>query len=179
MMARPRKPIEMKEKELSSSQGAEYAAFIAAQVAHEHDRTKLIDERATKLQQGASVTLGLFVAALSLVQEATLTIPDDALKLFFGAAGALILAFFCGVVATYSRPYAMADVKTLDTMINERWSDSTATSRNIAAHLNIRTLERRRPGNQSKANALTVGVILQGIGMLLAAATVVLVGVSN
>lgn len=168
---RQRNPPEAKDKELTSSQGTEYAAFIASQVSHEHLRRRSIDDRATKLQQMSTVTLGLFVAALGLVLEADVTIPDHALKLFFGAVAVLLAAFFGGVVATYSRAYDVADTKTLDKMINERWGDTPITSRNMTAHFNVRTLDRLRPGNNRKATALTIGITLQGSGMLLVAAT--------
>lgn len=164
---------------MDSSQGTEYAAFIATQVSHEHARRRSIDERATKLQQGSSLTLGLFVAALGLLLEAEVQIPGSALTLFLVAVAFLISAFFAGVVATYSRAYEVADVESLDKMVNERWGDTAVTSRNMAAYYNIRTLDRLRPGNNWKAGALTVGITLQGVGTLLAAAAIGVVGWSE
>lgn len=153
-----------------SEQGKTYATFINEQLKAEQARRTSLDDRGGKLQQSASVAVGLFAAALGLMLGKDARIGGPALVLFVLAVVALSAAFLCGVLATRLISYAVADDSTMHKMLNAHWSDTEISSRNITAWLDAQTIERLRPGNDFKAAWLLVGIACQGVGVLLGAA---------
>lgn len=154
-----------------SEQGVEYAAFIDDQLKAERDRQVSLNDRGAKLQQSTSVTLGLFATALGMVLGDLARLTALPLCLFIGTVLVVALSFLCGVLATRLMTYEVADVRTLGAMVNERWTDNPVDSRNTTAWLNALTIERLRPGNNWKAFWLQVGIVLQGLGVILGIAT--------
>lgn len=149
-----------------SEQGVEYAAFIGDQLKAERDRQASLNDRGAKLQQSTSVTLGLFATALGMVLGDYTRLTTLPLWLFIATVVVVALSFLCGVLATRLTAYEVANVKTIKAMVNERWTDDAVDSRNTAAWLNALTIERLRPGNNWKAFWLQVGIILQGVGVV-------------
>lgn len=154
---------------MATEQGSTYAAFIEDQMKAEQSRRTSLDERGSKLQQSASLAAGLFATALGLLLGEESKLAGWGLGLFVAAVVVLLLAFLCGVVATRLIAYEVADEETFGQMLNDRWGDSEATSRNITAYLNAKTIERLRPGNNFKAGALLAGITCQAIGVVLGA----------
>lgn len=154
---------------MSTDQGATYAAFIAEQLKAEHARRTSLDERGAKLQQSAVVTVGLFTTALGLLVGKDGTVSGISLLLFAATVLVLTVAFLCGVVSTRLINYEVADANTFAQMLNAHWSDTETTSRNITAGLDARTIEVLRPGNNSKAKWLLMGIVCQGFGVVLGA----------
>lgn len=155
---------------MSSEQGKTYATFINEQLKAEQARRISLDDRGAKLQQSASVAVGLFAAALGLMLGKDASIGGAALALFVLAVLALSAAFLCGILATRLVSYAVADDHTMLEMLNSHWGDTETSSRNITAGLDAKTIERLRPGNDFKAAWLLGGIACQGIGVLLGAA---------
>lgn len=165
---------------MTSEQGAVYASFIDAQMQAEAARRTSLDERGARLQQSASVTVGLFATALGLLLGKEKLLAGWALWLFVGSVILLIAAFLCGIVTTRLVTYEVADEATFARMLGaDHWGDSAPTSRNITAFLQARTVAVMRPGNNFKAAWLSYGILAQGLGVLLGAAAFVLVAVGN
>ncbi len=152
---------------MSSDQGSVYTAFIEEQLKSELARRTSLDERGSKLQQSASVTVGLFVAALGMLLGRDQHLTGAGLTMFVLTVAFLVLSFLGGVVTTVLFRYGMATPSTLKKMLGaEHWMDTEVTSRNFAAWLNVTTLERLRPGNNVKALALICGIAAQGLGVV-------------
>ncbi|MCC2592471.1 hypothetical protein LKO27_03410 [Tessaracoccus sp. OS52] len=152
---------------MSRDQGSVYTAFIEEQLKAELSRRTSLDERGSKLQQSASVTVGLFVAALGMLLGKDQHLTGGGLTMFVVTVALLVVSFLGGVVTTVLFRYRMATPSTLKKMLAaEHWIDTEITSRNFAAWLNVTTLERLRPGNNVKALALTCGIVAQGLGVI-------------
>lgn len=152
---------------MSSDQGSVYTAFIEEQLKAELSRRTSLDERGSKLQQSASVTLGLFAAALGMLLGKDQHLAGAGLTMFVVTVALLVVSFLGGVVTTVLFRYRMATPSTLKKMLGpEHWMDTEVTSRNYAGWLNVTTLERLRPGNNVKALALTCGITAQGLGVI-------------
>jgi hypothetical protein len=157
---------------VSSEQGVVYASFIKDQLKAEMDRRASLDDRGAKLQQSASVTVGLFVTALGVLLGKDQRLAGVGLGLFASTVVLLVLSFLGGVVTTRLIKYEVAKPQTLARMLGrDHWKDSEATSRNNTAWLDVLTLQRMRPGNDFKAAALLVGIATQGFGVLLGVVT--------
>lgn len=132
-----------------------------------------LDDRGSKLQQSISLTAALLVAALGALGIKGGGLDGVTLVLFAATVVVLVGGFWCGVLATRLVTYEVADVNTLTQMVDDRWSDGVVASRNITAWLNTRTIDRLRSGNNFKARYLHIGIVCQGIGVLIGAFTFV------
>ncbi|GAB3438882.1 hypothetical protein GCM10027517_11660 [Phycicoccus ginsengisoli] len=154
-----------------SEQGAVYAAFIDQQLAWERARQSSLDERGSKLQQAASLTAGLYVAALSVLNGKDAPLTGPALAVYVGTIVVLAAAFLFGVITTRLVEYEVADNSTLTAMTEERWGDSAVDSLSITAYLNTKAIASLRAGNNFKANCLHRGILCQGVGVVAGAGT--------
>ncbi|SDP18910.1 hypothetical protein SAMN04489867_1676 [Pedococcus dokdonensis] len=156
---------------MDSEQGFVYSGFIADQLGWERARQASLDERGGKLQQAASLTAGLIVAALGALTGATAELNAWSLGLFVGTIIILALAFLFGVLTTRLVDYEVADTQTLRHMTDDHWKDNVVDSRSVVAWLNATTIASLRQGNNFKASRLHRGIVCQGIGVALGAAT--------
>ncbi len=164
---------------MTNDQGAIYAAFVDEQLRAESARRTSLDERGAKLQQSASVTVGLFATAIGLLLGKDHTLAGWPLGLFVGSIVVLIGAFLCGVVSTKLVTYEVADGGTFAGMLGDHWGDSDVDSRNITGWINAKTVTAMRPGNDFKAAWLSYGIWAQGAGVLLGAVAFVLVAAGS
>lgn len=163
-----------------NEQGAVYAAFIEEQLKAELARRISLDDRGAKLQQSASITVGLFVTALGLMVGSNAPLAGPGLWLFAMSVLVLVCSFLCGIATTRLVTYEVADDQTFRKMLgDEHWADTEVTSRNITAYLNAKTVTAMRPGNNFKAAWLSYGIITQSVGVLLGAAAFVLVSTTT
>lgn len=155
-----------------TDQGSVYASFIDDQLKAELARRASLDERGAKLQQAASLTVGLLAAALGFVLKDDERLAGTPLWWFVAAIALLVISLLFGVLGTLPFKYEVATASTLRAMLDaDHWADSPALSRNNTAWLNATTLDRLRPGNNFKAFALTTGITLQGVGVVAGAVT--------
>lgn len=164
----------------AETQGTIYTEFIASQLRMESGRRTSLDDRGAKLQQAASVTVGLVVAALGALLGKETAFSGVSLWLFIGTMAFLVASFLAGVLTTRLFPYEVANADTLEMMIGQdHWGDSRVTSMSNTSYLNVQTLRNLRPGNDFKAAALQWGIALQGLGVLLGIATFGVVAASR
>lgn len=150
-----------------SDQGKTYAAFIEAEVEAERDRRAAFDARGQALITTSGVLVTLLTGVASLVKTAgtprfppvVIITTGAALLLFAAAAG-------CGVVVGWNRRYAVTRSSTLDTMVEDHWTDDEVDARNNVASLMVRTLETLRPSNGFKARWLAAGLVIQVIALV-------------
>jgi hypothetical protein len=164
---------------MMSDQGVVYARFIDDQLEAELARRTSLDERGAKLQQSASVTVGLLATALGLLLGSNQVLSGWPLGLFVISFLVLVAAFLCGVVSTRLVTYEVADSATFEAMLNQRWVDNEVDSRNVTAWVNAKTVEAMRPGNNFKAAWLSYGIWAQGVGVLVGAIAVVVVAAGS
>jgi hypothetical protein len=160
---------------MMSDQGVVYSRFIDGQLEAELARRASLDDRGAKLQQSASVTVGLLATALGLLLGSNQALSGWPLVLFVTSFVVLVAAFLCGVFATRLTTYEVADSATFAEMLGDHWVDNEVDSRNVTAWLNARTVEAMRPGNNFKAAMLSYGIWAQGAGILVGAIAVILV----
>ena len=145
-----------------SDQGAEYSAFIAAELGREFDRRE-------KLGAQASAVLTTSTAVVSLVAGIVVFVLPDKFQFQAGFARDWLLAALagflgagvCGIVAGFNFKYQVADAPTLNSMTSAHWTDSEVSARNIAAKLNVLTLQSLRVGNNHKATWLVGSFVMQ------------------
>lgn len=159
-----------------SDQGKEYAAFIAAELRAEEQRRESVTARAATALTGTAslITLGLAVFAVVLGKDFKLTGPAKAAIAF--TLLAFLCAAFCAVMAGRAQNYSFVTSETIYSMVNERWTDSEVSARNIAAFSNAFVLDHLRPGTNVKTKWLQLSAVFQLVailGLALCAAAVV------
>jgi hypothetical protein len=78
-----------------------------------------------------------------------------------GALAGFLVAGVFGIVAGFNFKYQVGDAPTLTSMTTAHWTDSEVTARNIAAKLNVLTLQSLRVGNNHKARWLVGSFVMQ------------------
>lgn len=113
---------------------------------------------------GTLATLVFAVAGFALGKSYTPSVMGRALVvagliLFLGAAG-------FGLRANALRSYGVAKVKRLLDMTRSHWGDSEELARRETADSNARTVDDLRRGNEQKAFALVLGLLLQVLAVV-------------
>lgn len=158
-----------------SEQGTVYSAFIHDQLNFERSRNESLTQRGVRLQQSASLTIGVFVTALGLLLGKDLRMDKQSLTLFAATVTTSVLSLLLGIGVTRLLTQEVADAPTLQLMLNERWGDDIVDSRNSASWLEAKTIAWLRPGNNRKAFWLSLGLWMQAGSVILGAMTFALV----
>jgi hypothetical protein len=150
---------------MSSDQGAQYSAFIEAQLSAEYDRRTALDTRGLSVVSTSGTLVGLVAAV------AALTLGKDYKPTHVAAValGLTLIAFITaaglGIAANFLRKYKVADYPTYGAMLTTHWVDTEPAARNIAAHVNVQTLLSLREGSNAKAQQVTWALIMLLLGI--------------
>ncbi|MCD0445757.1 hypothetical protein LO763_19295 [Glycomyces sp. A-F 0318] len=161
-MTKKRRPEQGGDSAFDDQQGAEYAAFIDAQLTAEVDRRKAHQSRAQSLITVSTVLL-TFMGAIGVFAQFTQRyVISTWLQGVYGAAMlALVFAVGCGIWAGRSHVYEIADDPTLFAMVEDHWVDDAVDSRNIVATLRVLSIVSLQRGNQAVARYILIGQYAQ------------------
>jgi hypothetical protein len=152
--------------------GVAFAEFVTGQLTAEQERRVYLDTRGT----GVVTTSGTFVAAVFAL--ATFVLGRD---YQLGTAGIVLIgltlvcfvgAAIAGVVASFPRPYGIADITSLKAMTGSHWTDNPSAARRDLAAQTISSIETLRQANARKAAALVVALVAQVLAMAALSGTV-------
>lgn len=148
-----------------ASQGETYAAFIAGELAREHERRTALDTRATSVAASSSGFIAVAGALTVLVTDKDFTFSPAGARGLLLSLVSFLVAASVGMLAHGSRRYEVTKGSTLQAMIGpDHWSDSEVTARNQVAWANLQTTRSLRRGNNRKAGQLVVSHIFQLAG---------------
>jgi hypothetical protein len=157
-MAKTARPDPPSDPCFDDQQGTEYAAYIHAELVHEHDRRKALHARAQSLITTSTALLAFMGAIAVFAQFAQRYLIAWWLQGLFGIAMlALIVAVGCGIWAGRSYVYQVADETTLAAMVEEHWADDAVDSRNVVASLRVAGIVSLQRGNNAMAWFLLLG----------------------
>lgn len=151
------------------NRGNEYSIFITWVLEEERAREQRLDDRGQRL-----VTTGLPVVGLLIAVAGYLGAGDGvntpAAALVCLAAVALLLAALLGAWSLALRPHEVADISTLEAMVesSDKWRHDSAESRRNASRLRIKTIRSVREANNERASWITVGFWTYFAGIVLA-----------
>ncbi|MFE3188418.1 hypothetical protein ACFXHA_05375 [Nocardia sp. NPDC059240] len=158
-----------------SSQGADYAAFIAAELKAEQDRRDNANSRAATMLTAATGLVTIVVSVFTVIHGKDFILTASAKAALIVALLALLVTAALSLVASLARTYETASPATLRRMLDAHWTDSEAAARNITASCNIHTLETLRAGTNFKYRTMWLAGGFQLIATL---ALIVCVGIA-
>lgn len=148
-----------------SAQGETYAAFIAAELAREHDRREKIDTRAAAAVGGASGLVTIAVAGLAVVRGKDATIGGGAATFAALTIAAFLISAVLAVLAGLPRRYDAVGATTMSAMLDGHWKDSEVTARNNTAYLHVRAVTSLREINRAKSVLLVASLAAQALAV--------------
>jgi hypothetical protein len=148
-----------------SDQGSTYNGFVDAELDRELRRRDTIDRRAstTVTSSAAIVTLSLAIASMQKLGNASL--PVGRVPLVLTAAGFLTAALLA-VVAGFGWAYEVPELRTIEDMLRESWTDTEPTARNECSRLTLSSLASLRRGNNRKMQLLTAAQTSQCLAIM-------------
>jgi hypothetical protein len=151
-----------------SDQGKAYTAFIEAELKAERDRRVHFDSRGALLVTTSASLVSLLAAVVAFFRVGTTyTFPRDALPALVVALGAFSMAAAAGILAGWNRPYSVADVPTLNKLLDERWDrDDEVRARNNVGYMQVRTVNSLRRANSWKGRWILCGLVAQLVALL-------------
>jgi hypothetical protein len=146
---------------MDEEQGSEYAAYTRAQLDREYARRDTVDSRAEKALTSAVGLLTLGLAAIAVAKGKDYRVHGAETAWLFVAVAGLLLAAVFAVFAGINWTYKAVAVEAMDKMLNEHWTDTETTARNIAAKTNLRSLASLRAGTNIKSLFLLLTFLTQ------------------
>lgn len=159
-----------------TDRGTVYSACIDAELKAERERRVACDSRGQNLVTSSGALVTLFGGLAVLVKTGTVVkFPAFVVILVCAALVLLAGAATCGIVASWSRLYAVTASSTLRAMVADHWDDSEVDARNNVSRLNVNTVRTLRSGNTFKARWVGVGLVVQVLALVTLGASVVVV----
>lgn len=149
-------------------QGKEWTEYIKVALEAEYKRRGEVDARAGSAVTSAGGLLTLTIAVFALFLGSNFKLEGVERNWMVTAFGLLLLCAICGVLASFSWPYEVANKATMTQMIVEKWDNDEVDARYIIAKINIATIVTLRSGSTKKywflfgaytAQAVSIGAL--------------------
>lgn len=135
-------------------QGKEWTDHIKVALEAEYMRRGELDARATSAVTSAGGLLTLTIAVFALFLGSNFKLEGAERNWMALAFGLLLVCAICGVFASFSWSYTVANEATLRAMIVDKWEDDEVDARNSVAKTNIDTIVSLRSGSTRKYKLL-------------------------
>jgi len=157
-----------------SDRGHVYADYIAGELrAEQARRLKVEDDGKAIITQTLSL-LTAVLAVAGLVGAWGVDFSPTARNLIIATIVVLVLALIAGVLVGWKAKYEATECKVYDDMLEpSRWREEEADARHDVSVLNVKAIGPLRDLNTKKAWVVIGGHVLQVLGIVAAAATVV------